>query len=306
MKIAAAVLSFLLTTLPFAAAKKVRDEYLGAVEPMDATPVIVKVQCVGADLTKATISMGGFAGTILEQTYAMVHPPTELDDSSLTSLVFHGHGMMSSDNTAVDNHNKNIDDTNGRSNNNDNLAFDEAADAETTDLQPTTDSKNIIIERSKATPAVYTGRWNCGYACPGDASGVTKKAWEAAFVSDLVGTGMKFFAAVKSCSIDMELTPSENENANAALNVKCKGIKIKHPTVAEATYTAHALEASYNKIHGHHEGDDQSMSHASFSVQKSQALVAQLYSNNSTEESSPRLDQWSYFDLYWSQILYVQ
>jgi hypothetical protein len=300
MKIATAVLSSLLTTLPFAAAKVQRDEYLGSVEPMDATPVIVKVQCVGAELATATISMGGFAGTILEQTYAMVHPPTDLDDSSLISLVFHGHGTMSSDHTAVDNH---IDDSNGRKNND--LAFDEAADAETTDLQPT-DNKNIIIERSKATPAVYTGLWNCGYACPGDASGVTKKAWEAAFVSDLVGTGMKFFAAIKSCSIELELTPSENGNANAALNVKCKGIKIKHPTVAEATYTAHALEASYNKIHGHHEGDAQSMSHASFSVQKSQALVAQLYSNSTEMSSSSRLNQYSYFDLYWSQILYVQ
>lgn len=307
MKISFPVLSsslFLMAAPPFfattEAAPAMRDEYfLGAADdiPMDATPVIVKVHCVGIDLAAATISMGGYAGSILEQTYAVVHPTSDLDDSSLTSLVFHGHGGGAMTTTNIIHK--------------DDLAFDDKADAETTDVQPTdgdaeaADHKNFI-ERTKTTPAVYTALWNCGYACPEDVKGLTKKAWEAGFVSDLVGSGMQFFAPIKSCTIDLELAPYENENANAALNVKCKGVKVKHPTVAEATYTAHALEASYNKVHGHHMGDTESMSHASFNVPGSKALVAQYHGNRTDDgHDEEGLGQYSYYDIYWAAIQYV-
>lgn len=226
---------------------------------MDPTPVYVKVHCDGSDLASASIPLGEYAGKLLEDTYAMIHPPSEHDDSNLTSLVFHGHGLMLEDYEA-----------------------------------PT-------VARSSKTTAAYSGLFNCHALCPDDSSGISKKAWETMFASELANTEIAHFENTKSCSIDIDFAPMDPASRNAEIEIKCKGVHLKHASVAEATYAAHALQAAYNNVHGHHEGDEKTMDHVAFVGKKSKAM--EVYDNKRLGHTIGWSGLWYW--QWWERLMYV-
>jgi hypothetical protein len=80
----------------------------------------------------------------------------------------------------------------------------------------------------------------------------------------LLESGHTIFQSVKSCSIDLnpgiDVVPI-NSNPNADIDVNCgKQINLGTLPVSQGTFLAHALQASYNKVHASNANDDSELS----------------------------------------------
>jgi len=116
----------------------------------------------------------------------------------------------------------------------------------------------------------YGGGFNCNLCSTNDdfmtvdATGRSHAAWESEFVSILRSSSSPGFQSIKSCDITMKphsatlVGADELVSATTPVNidVKCKGLNFGKLSVADDTFAANVLQATYNSVHGAIDNDD--------------------------------------------------
>jgi hypothetical protein len=106
-------------------------------------------------------------------------------------------------------------------------------------------------------------------------SGAIRKAWENQFVAGLMESTHSAFQKVKTCSINMNPSTPEAENApNVDIDVTCKNKDFSKLSVSKGTYLAHAVQAAYNKVHAGDPNDDSNLDQVFYHGQQTMELAA--------------------------------
>jgi len=107
----------------------------------------------------------------------------------------------------------------------------------------------------------YLGDWVC-YSCDDDdsflmSSGISTRAWEAAFVSALLSSPFDEFVGVDTCSITMTVDESiqlkdfgkEKDSNKVSIGLSCDGLDMDTVDLKATDFITRALEDAYNQVH---------------------------------------------------------